>query len=392
MKEMNNKKLAIIGTVGVPARYGGFETLAHQLVEHLSARHDITVYCSSTSYTSKERIRYYKGARLVYLPLSANGLSSIFYDLLSIIHALFTSQVLLVLGVSAGIFFPLIKKISDKPIIVNIDGLEWRRSKWNKWARRYLRYAEKMAVQAADMVVADNQAIADYVEEVYGKQAFMIPYGGDHTFPVKASQADFEKFPFMEKPYAFKVCRIEPENNIEMILKAFIQFEGYPLVLVGNWQHSAYGKRLWDNFQQYENLILLDPIYDPQVINSLRCNCRLYVHGHAAGGTNPSLVEAMSLGLPVLAKDVIYNRFSTAYEAFFFEDQSDLLIQLKQLTDWQLDRKGLQMKEIANRLYRWEDIANAYESCFETENQNEETYQVNNADDRIVPLWPTRQA
>jgi len=371
MKELDRKRLAIIGTVGVPARYGGFETLAHQLVENLDDRYDMTVYCSGRYYPRNERLKEWKGARLRYLPLSANGLSSILYDLLSIIHALFTSQLLLILGVSAGIFLPFIKRFSNKPIIVNIDGLEWRRDKWNKWAKRYLRYAEKMAVRAADVVVADNPAIADYVHETYGKVAFMIPYGGDHVFPVAATEDDKENYAFLKNPYAFKVCRIEPENNIEMILNAFSRFDGFPLVIVGNWEHSAYGKRLWTDYKHPPNLHLLQPIYDDHIINLLRSNCHLYVHGHAAGGTNPSLVEAMSLGLPVIAKDVIYNCHSTDYEAFLFQDEEDLLTQLQGLSTWQLKRKGIQMKNIARKKYQWKDIANAYATCLEVKDREE---------------------
>jgi gliding motility-associated-like protein len=365
MKDTQKNRLAIIGTVGVPARYGGFETLAHHLVEQLGDTYDLTVYCSGTSYPKGQRLKHWKNARLVYLPLSANGLSSILYDLLSLFHALFYSHYLLVLGVSAGVFFPFLKKLSRKPLIVNIDGLEWRRNKWNRWARAYLRFAEKMAVRAADVVIADNPAIADYVRDTYGREARMIPYGGDHVFPVAIKPEDLEAFPFLQQPYAFKVCRIEPENHIHIVLEAFARFGDLPLVLVGNWQHSEYGKRLWGKYQGHPNLRLLPPVYDPRTLNLLRSNCQLYVHGHAAGGTNPSLVEAMSLGRPILAKDVVYNRFSTEQQALFFQDEQELLDQLQGLSPDRLQEQGLKMQQIAQRLYRWETIAQAYADCLE---------------------------
>ena len=133
-------KLAIIGTVGVPAKYGGFETLVHYLVKNLNKRLDITVYCSEKSYSEEERVPTWNGAKLHYIPLKANGLQSIIYDLWSILHALRYADTLLILGVSGCMFLPIIKMFSKKRIIVTIDGLEWRRPKWNWFAKRFLMF------------------------------------------------------------------------------------------------------------------------------------------------------------------------------------------------------------------------------------------------------------
>ena len=125
------KRIAIIGTVGVPAKYGGFETLVDNLVERLASDYKITVYCSKKNYTKTERVKYYKGAKLVYLPFSANGAQSIIYDIISIFHSLFIADTLLILGVSGGIVVPFVRWFTNKKIIVNIDGQEWKRDKWN---------------------------------------------------------------------------------------------------------------------------------------------------------------------------------------------------------------------------------------------------------------------
>ena len=130
----SKRKLGIIGTVGVPARYGGFETLAHQLVENLNQEYDITVYNSTKHYSAKERVKEWNGAKIKYIPLSANGFQSIFYDILSIIHAVLFCDVLLILGVSGSLFLPLVKLFfPSRKIIINVDGLEWRRAKWSKY-------------------------------------------------------------------------------------------------------------------------------------------------------------------------------------------------------------------------------------------------------------------
>jgi glycosyltransferase involved in cell wall biosynthesis len=182
---------------------------------------------------------------------------------------------------------------------------------------------------------------------------------------VSIKPEDVTSYPFLAKPYAFKVCRIEPENNIEMILKAFSAFDKYPLVLVGNWDKSPYGQNLRATYGGKKNLLLLDPIYDQQKIDLIRGNATVYVHGHSAGGTNPSLVEAMYLGLPIISFGVSYNRTTTEGKAIYFsnsEELSDLLCKVKPPA---LLNVGQKMKEIADRRYRWDLIANKYQALVE---------------------------
>ena len=215
------KRVAIIGTVGVPAKYGGFETLAHQLVENLGDQFELKVYCSKSSYAANERQKYFKRARLYYLPFSANGIQSILYDVLSIIHALFVADTLIVLGVSGGFIFPFVRLFTRKRLIVNIDGLEWRRQKWNGFARLFLKLSERVAVRFSHADITDNEAIQRYTSRRYQTLSRLIEYGGDHVHPVGPTQSDSMKYPFIYQPYAFKVARIEPENNIHLILEAF---------------------------------------------------------------------------------------------------------------------------------------------------------------------------
>ena len=151
--------LGIVGTVGVPAKYGGFETLVHHLVIHLYDRFDMTVYCSKKAYDEEERMDEFNGAKLEYIPLNANGAQSIFYDLWSLILALRTCDAALVLGVSGCIFLPIIKLFTKKKIMVNIDGLEWRRPKWGRLAKRFLLFSEKMACLHADEIITDNRIL-----------------------------------------------------------------------------------------------------------------------------------------------------------------------------------------------------------------------------------------
>jgi len=359
------KKVVIIGTQGVPAQYGGFETLVENMIgENASPDVEYTVICSSWDY--KERCRYYKGAKLEYVPLHANGIQSIPYDVLSLWRILGRGyDVALALGVSGGLALPLFRLFYRGRLVVNIDGLEHRREKWGRFARWFLRFSEHMAVRAADVVVADNKGIADYVQQTYGLQARIIAYGGDHALrTVSREQQMIHLSARGLEPcgYALALCRIEPENNCHKILAAAASGD-VPLVFVGNWQRSAYGQQLYDSYKDIPHIHLVDAVYDLDELCSLRANCRVYIHGHSAGGTNPSLVEAMHFGVPILAYDVIYNRETTGGKALYWRNPDELALLLKQPRERFVDHAEA-MANIARSQYVWKRIAGQYEACY----------------------------
>lgn len=343
---MNNKKrITIVGTVGVPACYGGFETLVENLI--VDAEKNVSVYCSSNTYSKK--LDQYKGAKLIYIPLKANGVQSVIYDIISLVHALFVRpDIVLILGVSGCIFLPLFRFFSSSKIVTNIDGLEWKRDKWGKWAKRFLKLSEKLAVKYSDVVVSDNQGIADYVRNEYSVVSEVIAYGGDHAVTEKLNSKD--------KGYALALCRIEPENNIEMILEAFSRTK-QPLMFIGNWDNSEFGREMKAQYTCIDNIQIVDPIYDIEELSTLRSCCSFYVHGHSAGGTNPSLVEMMHFGKPILCFDCNYNRATTEDKAGFFANV-DQLVEYLECND-KLGNGAL-MLEIAQRRYTWEIIRSQY--------------------------------
>lgn len=355
-------KIAIIGTVGIPAKYGGFESLAEYLTKYLADQFDITVFCSSKSYP--DRPPSYNNAHLSYIPLNANGMQSIPYDMVSICKALAFADTLLILGVSGCSVLPLVRIFSRKKIIVNIDGLEWKREKWNGLAKWFLKLSERMAVKHADKVIADNKAIQSYVKEEYGVGSELIEYGADHARKIPLGDEVRKIYPFLRSDYAFKVCRIEPENNVHVILEAFSRTPSLPLVVIGNWDNSDYGGNLRSQYAVHDHLYLLDPVYDQDRLNQIRSNCSVYVHGHSAGGTNPSLVEAMFLGLPILAYDVDYNRETTENAARYFKDRDSLLELLENREPGELKRMGDKLEQIAGHRYNWQIISEKYALLF----------------------------
>jgi glycosyltransferase involved in cell wall biosynthesis len=354
------KKVAIIGTAGVPARYGGFETLVHHLVNQLENTFKLYVYCSNTFYKKHERKKYFNKTRLFYLPFNANGIQSIMYDIVSIIHAVFYADTLIVLGVSGGIVLPLVKLFTRKKIIVHIDGLEWRRDKWSNVIKKYLKLSEQLAVKFSDADIADNESIKRHTAIHYKTISHLIEYGADHVSKQKLTEADYANYTFLHHPYFFNVCRIEPENNIHIILKSFSLLPTNVVVMVGNWDKSEYGRRLKREYARFSNIFLLNPIYQQHDLDVLRSNCIAYIHGHSAGGTNPSLVEAMYLGLPVIVFDISYNRFTTENKAFYFKNADNLIsiVKYNLESDYAVNRKD--MEEISHRRYTWSRIASKY--------------------------------
>ena len=354
-------KVAIVGSQGVPAHYGGFESLVENIIgENKPAEVDYTIFCSSKDM--KPIIPEYKGCRLKYVGLHANGAQSTPYDILSMCKCGGKGyDVVMVLGVSGCLFLPIFRLLYRKKLIINIDGLEHRRAKWGRFAKWMLRTSEAMAVRYADVVIADNKGIQDYVTETYHKPSQLIAYGGDHVLkdlPVDRKQEILQLYGVEAGKYAITVCRIEPENNCHIVLEAAAQ-SGYELVFIGNWNYSAYGIELKSKYSQYENIHILDAIYDSEILYVLRSNASIYIHGHSAGGTNPSLVESMFFGIPIVAFDVVYNKATTDYRAYYFKTVDDLVNTLNQT-----DLDGAPMLEIAKEKYTWKKIAAQYAALY----------------------------
>jgi glycosyltransferase involved in cell wall biosynthesis len=339
----------ILGTVGVPACYGGFETLAENLIGH-TGELQFVVLCSTRAYTEKKR--NYRGAELIYVPLKANGVQSILYDGVGLLMAAVSrADVIILLGVSGAIFLPIIRRITKIKVITNIDGIEWQRAKWNSFIRWFLRKSEALAIRYSHRVIADNHAIAEYIHSSYSVDAEVIAYGGDHVLVKDVSG--------VREEYALALCRIEPENNVHLILDAFAVSE-HPLVFVGNWDANDYSRELRRRYGSFAHLSLLDPIYDLDALFELRDRSAFYVHGHSAGGTNPSLVEIMQFGKAVLAFDCVYNRATTENQALYFSDGASLAFLIGHLSDWVLKDCGEKMKIIADRRYTWTRVREQY--------------------------------
>ena len=360
----NGKKtIYVVGTNGLGVNYGGWDKLLSKLIDFLSEEYDIYVYTSS--YENIEEKDNFHDAKPIIINLKANGYQSIFYDFFSMIHATYKkADIILVLGLSGGIFFPIFKLFKSK-VILNPDGAEWKRAKWNFFIKKFLKISERIGIYFSDYVISDNAVIREEINKNYGIRSTLAEYGGDHIKNITIRNETLNKYNLNYEDFAFKVCRIEPENNLDMILDAFIETE-ITLMVIGNWNNSNYGKNLKLKYEIYKNLLLIDPIYDQEILDELRGNCRLYIHGHSVGGTNPSLVEAMHLKLCCLVFDVNYNRETTENRAIYFENKNDLIVNLKSI--WndknKIDQVRRDMYKIAAQKYTWKRIISLYENIF----------------------------
>lgn len=348
--------MSILGTAGLPASYGGFETLAENLVKYADAEGvevALSVYCCAKPTAGA----YFGGARLRYVPVNANGASSVLYDMISLVLSVFRKdEVILLLGVSGAVAIPLIMLFTRVKIITNIDGIEWKRDKWGWFSKRFLRFSEYLAVRFSHEIITDNSGIADHVKRLYSVPSTMIAYGGDHAYLVNEKPLEID----LPGDYALALCRIEPENNVCMILDAFSVTDEKNLVFVGNWEASVFGRLQRRRFKNCKNIYMLDPIYDVEELKYIRARADIYIHGHSAGGTNPSLVEMMHFGVAVLAFDCIFNRCTTDEKAIFFSSGEQLAKILKDLNGYSVVELGEEMKRLAQERYTWKKIGEEY--------------------------------
>jgi len=351
-------KIAIIGTAGLPARYGGFETLTDYLTSQLKDKINFVVYCPATPVA--QRLRSYNGAQLVYLPFKANGPQSIVYDVVSILLSVFSCDRLLILGSGGAVILPLLFSFRRK-FILNFGGLEWKRSKWGRMTRAYLKLTESIGVKFSNDVIADNQYFVNYILSEYDKNSTLIEYGGDHCVEVKNLHNKLhEHYPFLGEKYFLSVSRAQEDNNIHLLLEAFRGLENYKLVVVSNWNTSNYGRDLKIRYSGFSNIILLDAIYDLNVLNAIRSGCFVYLHSHSFCGTAPSLVEMMNLGKPVLSFNAQTNLETTERKALFFNSSDDIRVLVQDTSTSDLLAIGVAMKEIARRRYTWNIIIKKY--------------------------------
>ncbi|GAA0513682.1 glycosyltransferase [Saccharopolyspora spinosporotrichia] len=353
----------MIGTRGVPARYGGFETCVEEVGRRLVERgHDVTVYCRKAG-AEPLAAGSHLGMRLVHLPaLRRKTLETLSHTALSALHALIDpADVAIVFNSANAPLLPLLR-MRRTPTITHVDGLEWKRAKWGRVGSRYYRTAEALAVRWSDALIADAVGIQDYYSDRFRTDTDYIPYGAPVLGEVGADRlAELDLLPHR---YHLVVARFEPENHVHLAVEGYLRSSArHPLVVVGSAPYAdEYTSRITRLAARNPNVRLLGGVWDQAQLDQLYANALTYIHGHSVGGTNPSLLRAMGAAAATSAFDVRFNREVLGSFGRFFTTAGDLaaLCDDAEADPAATVRRGRDQVASLNR-YTWDGVTDDYE-------------------------------
>ncbi len=374
--------IAIIGSRGIPAKYGGFETFAEYLSTKLHEKgFSVIVSCE---YSSKNA-EVYKGVKLFYAPFPPpksyflRKFYEIFLDVYFIHKLSKKSGVIYLLGGGAGafLFIPKILRRKTK-VMVNIDGVEWKRDKFSRIEKLLLKINVKFATFFADIIVIDSRAMKKYVSESFHDKVIYIPYGVEEIERIEWNEKKVKELlsqigvnnQLIPNNYWLVVARLEPENNIHTIVEGFLKSNNNkPLVIVGDFTSKKYENKIKDILENKKNKVwMTGSIYDKELLFMLRQYCFGYIHGHSVGGTNPSLLEAMIMKNLIIAHDNEFNREVGGNTILYFKNEDELAEMIKKVEkdpDSYAHLKELAYRRVKSK-YSWDDVIGKYEKLIKT--------------------------
>jgi glycosyltransferase involved in cell wall biosynthesis len=358
-------RIAIMGIRGIPACYGGFETFAEELATRLVKRgHDVIVY--GRSHFIKYKKKTYKGVRLEILPtIRHKYLDTIFHTFLSVIHAFFNKYDVILICNATNSLFSLLPRLSGKKVVVNVDGIERKRKKWNWLGKLWYLFGELFAVAFPNVIVSDARVIQEYYKRRYRKDSLFIPYGA-YTNKISSTET-LKKYGIRPHEYLLYVSRLEPENNAHLVIEAFESLKtDKKLVIVGD---APYAREYID---------ILKNTNDPRIVftgfvfgkgyKEFQSHAYCYIHATEVGGTHPALIEAMGFANYVIANGTpenieVLQGTGTVYKKNSVQDLKD---KLQYALDHPADilKFGELAKQRVERHYNWEKITDQYEELF----------------------------
>lgn len=357
--------IAILGSRGIPNKYGGFEQFAEYLARIFVDRgHKVSVY---SGHTHPYKDCFWEGVEIIhkYDPENQIGTAGQFvYDLNCILDSRKRKfDIIFQLGYTSSSIWGWLLPRKKSIVVTNMDGLEWKRSKYNRFVKRFLLFAERLGVKYSDWLISDSVAIKQYLSEKYRVDSTFIPYG---TYRVQEFDENvLNEFSLLKYKYCMIIARLEPENNIETILDG-VSASGIsePFIVIGN-HETKYGAYLKKKYENNVEIHFIGGLYDINKLNSLRYFARIYFHGHSVGGTNPSLIEAMGSGAFICAHDNIFNRTILGEDALYFSNSDDVraIYSGKIYLDYDIPKSNNFSK--VDRLYHWDVIAKQHEVLFE---------------------------
>lgn len=385
---LQEKNVFIIGSKGIPAKYGGFETFVEMLTGN-QINDSIKYHVSCISHENDHEFTH-NNARCFNVKVpDIKSATAVLYDLLSLKKSVdfiaknnLKNSSIYILACRIGPFLPLFKPLFKKygiSIFLNPDGHEWKRSKWNKFIQKYWKFSERLMVKFSDLIICDSRGIEEYIlneYKSYRKQSLFIPYGAD-VAPSKIQDNDpkllefFNKNQLKEKKYFLIVGRFVPENNYELIIQEFLKSKTLKdLVIISNVENNKFYHSLLENtkFDKDSRIKFVGTVYNQELLKKIREKAFGYFHGHEVGGTNPSLLEALaSTDLNILL-DVNFNQEVAEQGALYFDKRDGSLKHLiEEVEELDQDKLNYYQKESTNRIkkyYSWTDVIQKYENTF----------------------------
>lgn len=363
-------KIAFVGSRGIPANYGGFETFVEEISVNLVAKYDytVTVVCDAEQKHTNEGKPQYKGVKLLYSKYSkSNNAILFYYDSIKMVAA--DHDIVYSCGPAGGMFGPMVHKYGNL-LVTNPDGLNWKRAKWNKLVQTGFRTFEFLATKFSDYIACDSYGIEKHIQDSYHtKKTFVAEYGAypNAYVGVDNDETDkvLKKYGLKKNAYHLVVSRLEPENHVHVIIGGYgREKRDCPLAVVGNLKDNEYVKSLQNSAN--ENVLFLGGIYNKQELEIVRANALDYLHGHSVGGTNPSLLEAMASKNLCICHDNIFNREVVGENGCYFANETDVQILLvdieKDSAKFDAMRTGVFQKILS--YYTWEAMTKKYDDVF----------------------------
>jgi hypothetical protein len=352
------KRVAIVGSHGLYAKYGGWDQLVKNLVQRKS-ENDINYLI----FNSKESPKYIpnlpNGVKIKHVNLRASGFEGLFYDFWTIIMCYFKVDIILLLGVQGIPLILFLKLFKKTKIISNIGGIEWERPKFSFLAKIYLKFCFNLSFYLSKKVILDNEFYLNFVPKNRISKSVVIPYGGEIDASLGITETLSEKFPFIGSEYYLSISRALEDNCLDKLCDIFSKSKS-TLVLISNFSSSEYGKKVYKEFSATPNIVLIDGLYKKDELDLVRRCCKAYVHTHTLCGTAPSLVEMIISKRPIISIDVPQNRFTLDNTGVYFKTFEDL----QNIINSNLDFNSYIPKVELLRKYDWAIIVNSYESLY----------------------------
>lgn len=351
------KKVAIIGSHGLYANYGGWDQLVNNLAEKKeSPNFEYLIFNSSQSL---KEFTPPPGVNVRRIELKSSGFVGLFFDFYSILICYFQVDVILLLGVQGMPLISFLSLFRKCTIISNMGGIEWERPKFSFLAKQYLKFCFWLGLIYSKWVILDNEHYNIFVPKKYLYKSVIIPYGGEIDYTQDLNEDLFIRYPFLAEPYFLSVSRSLKDNQINELCQSFLGINKL-LVLISNFSKSEYGKEVYNKFKNEKNIFLIDGLYNKSELDLIRRNCLAYIHTHTLCGTAPSLVEMIVCRRPIISFDIPQNRFTMDGQGLYFSD----FIELRKILLESLNIDKYIISEKLCQRYNWKEIVNQYEKKY----------------------------